>query len=222
MKQKRCILQTVSLEKLIWQNLRLILSKISNGWLKSSTNQQSVTNNKICADEYTCTTNGKVFPGGCLKSKYSISVRENISLQQRILWKSRFNWSCYKKIICCRKVCPVHQYQWKSVLNFTPKWISWQNWWFRPLYLWKVAEKSCCNWHSGGRLQSLWSGNASKESKTDSEEHYFCFDNFSERAILNFTETHVCNQFHGALGFQWSNAQRKVILVPHLLKKWFT
>ena len=34
---------------------------------------------------------------------------------------------------------------------------------------------------------------ASKENKTDSEEHYFCFGNLSERAVLNFTETHVCN-----------------------------
>ena len=36
---------------------------------------------------------------------------------------------------------------------------------------------------------------ASKENKTDSEEHCFCFDIFLERAILNFTETHICIRF---------------------------
>ena len=48
---------------------------------------------------------------------------------------------------------------------------------------------------------------ASKENKTDSEEHYFCFGNLSERAILNFTKTHVCNQFCRALGLQPPNAE---------------
>ena len=48
---------------------------------------------------------------------------------------------------------------------------------------------------------------ASKENKTDSEEHYFCFGNLSERAILNFTETHVCNRFCRALGLQPPNAE---------------
>ena len=36
---------------------------------------------------------------------------------------------------------------------------------------------------------------SSKENKTDSEEHCFCFGNLSERIILNFTEKHVCNLF---------------------------
>ena len=48
---------------------------------------------------------------------------------------------------------------------------------------------------------------ASKENKADSGEHYFCFGNLSERAILNFTETHVCNRFCRALGLQPPNAQ---------------
>ena len=48
---------------------------------------------------------------------------------------------------------------------------------------------------------------ASKENKTDSEEHYFCFGNLSERSIMNFTETHVCNRFCRALGLQPSNAE---------------
>ena len=32
---------------------------------------------------------------------------------------------------------------------------------------------------------------ASKENKTDSEEHYFCFGNLSEKATLNFTKTYI-------------------------------
>ena len=48
---------------------------------------------------------------------------------------------------------------------------------------------------------------APKENKTDSEEHYFSFGNLSERAILSFTETHVCNQFCRALGLQQSKAE---------------
>ena len=47
----------------------------------------------------------------------------------------------------------------------------------------------------------------SKENKTDSEEHYFCFGNLSERAVLNLTETHVCNRFCRALGLQPPNAE---------------
>ena len=48
---------------------------------------------------------------------------------------------------------------------------------------------------------------ASEENKTDSEEHYFCFGNLLESAILNFTETHVCNRFCRALGLQPPNAE---------------
>ena len=48
---------------------------------------------------------------------------------------------------------------------------------------------------------------ASKENKTDSEQYYFCFGNLSERSILNFTETHVCNRFCRALGLQPPNAE---------------
>ena len=48
---------------------------------------------------------------------------------------------------------------------------------------------------------------ASKENKADSEEHYFCFGNISERSIMNFPETHVCNRFCRALGLQPSNAE---------------
>ena len=48
---------------------------------------------------------------------------------------------------------------------------------------------------------------ASKENKTDFEEHYFCFGNLSERAILNFTKAHVCNRFCRALGLQPPNAE---------------
>ena len=48
---------------------------------------------------------------------------------------------------------------------------------------------------------------ASKENKTDSEEHYFCFGNLSERVILNFTETHVSSRFCGALGLQTPKAE---------------
>ena len=40
---------------------------------------------------------------------------------------------------------------------------------------------------------------ASKENKTDSEKHCFCFGNLSERAILNFTETHANNFSHFSL-----------------------
>ena len=32
---------------------------------------------------------------------------------------------------------------------------------------------------------------SSEENKTESEEHYFCFGNLSERVILNFTEKHA-------------------------------
>ena len=48
---------------------------------------------------------------------------------------------------------------------------------------------------------------ASKENKIESEEHYFCFGHLSERAILNFSETHVCNRFCRALGLQPPNAE---------------
>ena len=48
----------------------------------------------------------------------------------------------------------------------------------------------------------------SKENNTDSEEHYFYFGNLSERAILNFTETHVCKRFCRALGLQPSKAEQ--------------
>ena len=48
---------------------------------------------------------------------------------------------------------------------------------------------------------------ASKDNKTHSEEHYFCFGNLSERAIWNFTETHVCNRFCRALGLQPPKAE---------------
>ena len=48
----------------------------------------------------------------------------------------------------------------------------------------------------------------SKENKTDSEEHYFYFGNLSERAILNFTETHVCKRFCRALGLQPPKAEQ--------------
>ena len=43
---------------------------------------------------------------------------------------------------------------------------------------------------------------ASKENKTDSEEHYFCFGTLSD-----FTKTHVCNRFCRALGLQPPNAE---------------
>ena len=48
---------------------------------------------------------------------------------------------------------------------------------------------------------------ASKENETGSEEHYFCFGNLSERAILNLIETHVCNRLCRALGLQPPNAE---------------
>ena len=52
---------------------------------------------------------------------------------------------------------------------------------------------------------------ASKENKTDSEEHYFCFGNLSERTILNFTERHVCNRFCRALCLQPPNAEQCLV-----------
>ena len=60
---------------------------------------------------------------------------------------------------------------------------------------------------------------ASKENETDSEEHYFYFSNLSEKATLNFTETHVCNRFCRALGLQPPKAEWKVIIVLYLLKE---
>ena len=51
---------------------------------------------------------------------------------------------CYNRRIYSRKICQVHQERRKSVRNFTPKWMSWQSWCFRSLYLRKVAKKSSC------------------------------------------------------------------------------
>ena len=42
----------------------------------------------------------------------------------------------------------------------------------------------------------------SKEIKTDFDEHYFSLGYLSERAVLNFIETHICNRFCRALGLQ--------------------
>ena len=47
---------------------------------------------------------------------------------------------------------------------------------------------------------------ASKEIKTDFDEHYFSLGYLSERAVLNFIETHICNRFCRALGLQSPNA----------------